>query len=152
MDFSTIASVGGLISATIGATKNARDLAKDSSDHALKEQIGDIYDGLFELRERILALDEENRKLKAALVEKAAYIGLIPPHGYVYAGTDTEHQHPLCPTCYQSKPQKIGVMGEAQDWNGGIRRGCKLCGHHVYEREMELGRVTRVRRDYDPYS
>jgi hypothetical protein len=109
MDFSTISSVGGLISATIGATKNARDLAKDSSDNALKDQIGDIYDALYELRERILALDEENRKLKAALEEKAAYVGPIPPHGYVFAGSDTERQHPLCPTCYQCKPQKIGV-------------------------------------------
>ena len=151
MDFASIGTIGGLISATIGATKNAHDLAKDTTNHELKKQINEVYDGLFELRNRILALDDENRRLKAALEEKSAYVGPIPPHGYVYEGSDTERKHPLCPTCYQQRPQQISFMSDLEDWNGGQRRTCKLNHSHlIYEREMDLSPSPRI-RSYNPY-
>jgi len=145
VNFSTVATTAGLVSNAINALKSARELAKDSSDSDLKEKIGDAYDALIDLREHALAQDDEIRRLKAQLTEKAAYVGPIPPHGYYYASSDAEgKEHPLCPTCFQSKPQKIGFMDEPHSWNRGIRRTCKLCGEAVYEKPMDLSTPRQI--------
>ena len=146
MNFPTVVSTAGLINSAIGAIKSARELAKDTSDGELKEKIGAAYETLLDLREHALTLDEENRRLKAQLAEKAAYFGPIAPHGYYFAAEDQNaQQHPLCPSCFQSKPQQIGFMDEAKPWNGGVRRSCKLCGKSVYEKPMDLSTPRSIR-------
>ena len=151
MIFPTVVSAAGLVNNAINVLKSARDLARDSSDSELKEKIGEVFDVLFDLRERVLTLDEENRILRAEVEAKAIYIGPVPPHGYYYASKDKAEEHPLCPTCYQSSPQKIGFLENVEPWNGGLRRVCKLCGHSIYEKPLNLtlGRVApRVSRQY----
>ena len=95
------ATVVQTISSTLATLKNARDLAKDSKDHELKGVIGDAFDALLDLKERILALDEENRELKAKLSKREAIAGPLAPFGYLFKNGDMEH--PLCPNCYQEK-------------------------------------------------
>jgi len=79
----TGATVVQVVSSTIATLKNARDLAKDSKDNELKGVIGDAFDSLLDLKERILALDEENRELKAQLATKAFFTNPVSPFGYI---------------------------------------------------------------------
>jgi len=109
-------------------------MAKDSTDSVLKEQISQIYDTLLDLKERTIALGEENHLLKSELAKKSQYIGPIAPHGYYFQAG--ENDIPLCPTCFQSHPQRVGFMSDRESWNNGIRRRCKLCNNVIYEKEM----------------
>jgi hypothetical protein len=152
VNFPEVVSTVGLVNSAIGAIKSARELAKDTSATELREKIGAAYETLLDLREHALSLDEENRQLKAQLAAKAAYIGPVAPHGYFYEATDAPKQHPLCPTCFQSNPQRIGFMDESKPWNRGIRRECKLCGKHVYEKPMDLAAVMAARAAKMGYS
>jgi hypothetical protein len=96
MDFhpATGATVVQVISSAIAALKNARDLAKDSKDRELKEVIGNAFDLLLDPKERMLALDEENRDLKTQLAKKALITGPVPPFGYLYEKTDEAQPAP----------------------------------------------------------
>jgi len=134
IDLPGVASVVQLVGTAITSAKTARDLAKDSSDHQLKGAISDLYDALIDIKARALELDEENRLLKAQLVEKAKYVGPLAPHGYFYEADD--RTHPICPRCIQERPPKIGFMSDAEEWNDGIRRTCRLCQKKVWETEM----------------
>ncbi len=138
--------VGGLVS----SAKTARELAKDTSNHDLKAAISDLYDDVLSVKERVVDLDEENRALRAALNEKGKYIGPVLPHGYYFQAGDNEH--PLCPRCFQETPQRIAFMTEPEDWNLGIRRQCKLCRHHIYEKPMVLNSVGRRPTEGGPWS
>lgn len=152
MDFPTVATAAGLVSNAISSLKNARELAKDTSNDELNAKINDAYGALLDLREHALALDEENRQLKLQLAAKAAYVGPIAPHGYYYAAADAEtRQHPLCPICFQSSPQQIGFMDEAKNWSYGVKRDCKLCGKSIWEVAPDYSQKS-TRRDYNPYS
>jgi predicted RNase H-like nuclease (RuvC/YqgF family) len=125
-----------LVSNLISSGKTARELAKDSTDHKLKGAISDLYDAILDVKQHVLKLDEENRSLQTALAEKNKYIGPVQPHGYYFQGED--HEHPLCPRCFQMLPQKIAFMSEPEQWNRGVRRTCKLCGEHIYEIPMKF--------------
>lgn len=125
MDFLAGDTVVQTISSTITALKNARDLAKDSKDRELKEAIGDAFDSLLNLKERILALDEENRELKAQLAMKASFTGPVFPSGYVYAKEDVSQNHPLCPHCYQEKGHVYPLV--RRNYGGETRFHCPNC-------------------------
>jgi hypothetical protein len=145
-------TTAGLASSALNSLKQARDLAKNVADNDLKQQIGEAYDALLSLREHLLNLDEENRTLKAQLAAKAAYVGPIAPHGYYFAANDAEsHQHPLCPICFQSQPQKIAYMTDAQDFAGGVGRECKVCNKVIFEKATTQTVTRIVPRTYSPY-
>jgi hypothetical protein len=139
VDLPTVVSAASLVNNAISSLKSVRELAKDTADTKLKEQISDVYDVLLDLKERTHAQDDEIRLLKAQLAAKSAYCGPIAPHGYFYFDTDEKNDNePLCPVCFQATPQQISFMGEREDWNGGVRRRCKLNRSHIiYEQEME---------------
>jgi len=147
MDFGTATTTAQLVASVVGTVKTARDLAKDIGNRELKETIGDAYDGLNDLRQRVLDLDEENRQLKADLAKKAEIEGPLPPFGYfIYKHLP---ENPLCPKCYQAKESTISYMGPPQNWNRGMRRQCRNCGHYIYEKEMDLTPTTvQSRRPY----
>ena len=117
-----------VVSSTIATLKNARDLAKDSKDRELKDVIGDAFDSLLDLKERMLALDEENRELKLKLAKKASFTGPLPPFGYVYKEGDT---HPFCPKCFQEKGHEYPLFSEP--WDGTVRRSCSNCAWYCIE-------------------
>jgi hypothetical protein len=120
------ATVVQVIGSTIATLKNARDLAKDSKDRELKEVIGDAFDALLNLKERMLALDEENRQLKDQLAIRASFTGPVPPHGYIYANEDESQAHPLCPRCYQEKGH-VYPLELQKTYGGNTRRYCPNC-------------------------
>lgn len=132
-----------LVANVVGTVKAARDLAKDLSNHELKDKIGDAYDGLLDLRQRLLDVDEENRQLKAELAKKAEIQGPVPPFGYFF---DKQHPDtPICPKCYQAKESRIAFMGSLHSWSGAMRRVCQLCGHICREQEGERDHPVQLR-------
>jgi hypothetical protein len=120
------ATVVQVISSTIATLRNARDLAKDSKDRELKEVIGDVFNALLDLKERMLALDDENRQLKEQLAMKASFTGPVPPSGYIYAKEDVSQAHPLCPRCYQEKGHVYPLA--SRNYGGNSSRHCPNCG------------------------
>jgi hypothetical protein len=130
------ATVVQVISSTIATLKNARDLAKDSKDHELKEVIGNAFDALLDLKERILVLDDENRELKTKLAKKESIIGPVRPFGYVYRTEDSTHQYPLCPQCYQ-KDGAISYLSAPRLLAGGPRRECNSCPFKCWEKPID---------------
>ena len=135
MDYAGAVTTAQLIATVTGTLKTARELVKDVSNHELKEKIGDAYEGLLDLRERLLTLEHDNRQLKDVLSKKAQIEGPLPPFGYLYRVGDREH--PICPKCYQSERSAEFYMSPATSWSGGIRRDCRACGLIVWEQEME---------------
>ncbi len=128
-----IATTASILSSALGSVKSARELAKNVSDHELKDQIGAAYETLLDLREHVLTLDEENRTLKAQLAERAKYVGPLPPNGYYYAESDTQQRHPICPRCFQGANHLTAYMGSIDhDFQSG-RRLCNVCNLAIYE-------------------
>lgn len=125
MDFSTVATVGGLVNAAVSTAKTVRDLAKDSSDSALKASISDLHNALLDIKAKVLELDEENRSLKAQLAAKDDIEGPVEPHGYFFHKDKPEK--PICPKCFQSQPQNIVYLTPLQDLNGNKLRRCLIC-------------------------
>jgi hypothetical protein len=97
MEPSGIATTAQIVASVVSVLKDARELAKGSSNSELKQAIGDAYKGLLDLRERLLDLDTENRQLKAELEKKTEVEGPIPPFGYFYKRGDRDN--PVCPKC-----------------------------------------------------
>lgn len=130
-----------VIGSVLSSLKNARDLAKDTTNSELRSEISDAYDALLDLKSRLFEMDEEIRQLKTELAKRGEIEGPRAPFGYFYRKGD--HEHPLCPKCYQSSELKVSFLTPPNPWNGGIRRDCRICGLTVWEKEMELG-TSRV--------
>lgn len=136
MNLGVAATTAQIVADVVGTVKAARDLAKATGNRELKEKIGEAYDGLLDLRQRLLDLDDENRQLRAELAKKVEIDGPRPPFGYFF---DKSHpDSPLCPKCYQSKESRLSYMGPAVPWNRGVRRDCRICGFTIFEKEMDL--------------
>jgi hypothetical protein len=121
-----------LVGSLVASAKNARDLAKDSSNSDLKAAISDLYDDLLSVKERVLDLDEENRKLRAQLEQKDEVVGPFNPHGYFYKKTDDAKEKPLCPRCFQTQPSKVVFLSPPLDGSFGWRK-CVVCGFDKFE-------------------
>jgi hypothetical protein len=130
--FQDASTAGQLLGTAVSIIKNARDLAKDSSDHELKSVISDAYDAVLNLKEKLLDLDEENRQLKAQLAKRDSFTGPVPPFGYVYKADDTRKQHPLCPKCYQENGHESFLTRDS-DGSRSWRR-CPVCQLLIHER------------------
>jgi hypothetical protein len=121
-----------LLGTAVSIVKNARDLAKDSSNHELKTVISDAYDAVLNLKEKLLALDEENRQLKAQLAKRDSLVGPIPPYGYVYRADDKGHDNPMCPKCFQEKGHESFMTKFRNVSMPG--RQCSVCQLSIHER------------------
>jgi hypothetical protein len=134
--------VGGLVA----SAKNAVDLAKASSDHALKGAVSELYDSLLDVKARVLVLDEENRGLKAELARKDEFVGPIEPHGYFFYKDKPDQ--PLCPKCFQSQASNPVFLGPIEMTITGKFRRCLICNWQHYEtaeqplQPVRMGRPT----------
>jgi hypothetical protein len=61
-----------LVNGTIGLLKQARDSAKRSDDHDLKDKLSEVFDSVLELKEVIGNLREENAELRKRLDTRAS--------------------------------------------------------------------------------
>jgi hypothetical protein len=132
--------VGGLVA----SAKNALDLAKTSSDHALKASISELYDSLLDVKGRVLDLDEENRSLKAQLAREDSIIGPDETLGYFYFKEKMDQ--PLCPKCFQSQPRNAVFLEPLFTTTTGQKyRRCTVCGWTKWE-SQGLPTPTRISR------
>lgn len=63
-------SAVALASGTLGILKEAREAAKRSEDHDLKNKLSEVFDNVLELKESIFALRDENEQLRKQLQTK----------------------------------------------------------------------------------
>ena len=149
MDPTAVLSITQIVSGSLDSLKNARDLVRGTNNSELKAQIGDAYDTLLDLKGRLVDQDEELRQLRAELAKKSEIEGPVPPFGYFYKKGDREN--PLCPKCYQSAERCEAYLTPPESISRGIRRQCRICGHLIYEKEMELGVTQVARRPRSPW-
>jgi hypothetical protein len=144
MDPAAVLTTTQIVSGVLDSLKNARDLVRGTNNAELRAQISDAYDTLLDLKAQLLDQDDELRQLKAKLAKQSEIEGPIPPFGYFYKRGDREN--PLCPKCYQSPEKREAYLTAPTPWNRGIRRECRICGHLIYEKEMDLSSVRVGRR------
>ena len=126
-----ISTVVQLISGLVSTANSAADLAKKSSDHALKGAVRKLCDETLDVQIRVLKLDQENRDLKAALAQKDEIIGPTGPFGYFFYKCKPDQ--PLCPKCYQSQSPNPVYLSPLKSLNGGMRRYCRNCNQRYTE-------------------
>jgi hypothetical protein len=132
----------GLVNGTIGLLKEARESAKRSDDHDLKDKLSEVYDSVLELKEVIGNLRDENAELLKRLQTRAALKWDTQTKLY-FAEGDPD---PFCPTCLDKDEAQIrlqAVVDEGQLW----RYDCKVCKNLYQIAE----RPRPPRREIDPY-
>jgi hypothetical protein len=130
---SAIATTLSVINSAVSSLKNAKDMAKDSTDTSLKAIISESYDAVLDLKERVLDLDEENRTLRQKL-ERRDSVKRDRQFGYYFKDGDT--QDPLCPKCYEGD-DKLVYLPHPENVGGGIRRICLHCQMTFWERRIQ---------------
>jgi hypothetical protein len=129
-----ILTVTSLVNSALSSVRAAKELAKDSSDTVVKERIAEVFDSFLNIKDRILALDEENRALKEQLAKRAAF-KRNSEFGYYFAEGDPD---PYCPKCYEGAGKEIHLP-KASDRAGGLMRVRRVCQHLFIEGKHQLG-------------
>lgn len=121
-----------------------REQAKGSKDAALKKNISNIYDNLLDLKAAVLRVEDENNALRGKIEQlekppekREPELRRVGSVNYYFDGD----KGPCCQVCYDDK-EKLIVLTEPEDWSGGVRRQCLLCGEYFYERPMSHQRST----------
>ena len=112
----------GLVNGTIGLLKEARDAAKRSDDHDLKDKLSAVYDSVLELKEVIGNLRDENAELLKRLQTRASVKWDSRAKLY-FAEGDPD---PFCPACMDVSGNQIRlqpVIDDGVTW----RYDCKVC-------------------------
>jgi uncharacterized small protein (DUF1192 family) len=114
-----------LVNGTIGLLKEAREAAKRSDDHDLKDKLSDVYDSVLELKETINNLREENAELKKQLSSKETLKWDSSKRVY-FAESDPD---PFCPICLDQKSLQVRL--HPQFSNGVVwKYDCKVCKNY----------------------
>jgi hypothetical protein len=119
----------GLVNGTISLLKEARDAAKRSDDHDLKDKLSDVYDAVLELKELISNLREENEGLKKRL-ETRANLRWDNRQKLYFAEGDSD---PFCPACMDLNQKQIRLHPVYSDLDSSARiyrYDCKICKNY----------------------
>jgi hypothetical protein len=129
---SNVLSAAQLVNGVVATVNTARDIIKDSSNHELKGVINELYDGVIDLKGRLLDQDDEIRHLRGEITRRDEIVGPEGPHGYFFRKDDMTK--PLCPKCAQQPESRNAVcMGPALKCNSGLLRTCPVCKFEVWE-------------------
>ena len=135
---------------------NALNLAEEGQVHQMLEDVEKLLERKLQpassFRSKLSELSKlaQNRGLASAraVMPTPGLEGPYPPFGYFFKSGDREN--PLCPKCAQENPPKEAFLTPLETWNKGLRRKCRLCGHFIYERAMDLSpRPGSQRRPYN---
>jgi hypothetical protein len=115
----TALSVTSIVNNLLTSARTAKDLAKQSSDSELKEQIADLFNDILEVKAKVLDLDAENRDLREQLkqrtnVERDSVTGGFYKQGQI---------DPLCPNCFQGQGTSVYLQKQESDGSGW----CVVC-------------------------
>ncbi len=125
----TVISTMAVVNSVIGSAKNARDLAIQSDNADVKDAVIGVYNAILEVKNRVLDLDEENRKLREKLAQRES-VKHDPVSSYYFK--DGEPDSPLCPTCYENNDKMIHLPKSYTD-SAGTRRSCNVCSTRYLE-------------------
>jgi hypothetical protein len=111
----------------------AKTLRKADKIPEYKELLA-AMDTIRELQRDLSKSEQKISELETELAKKLEIEGPTPPFGYFF---NPQHPNsPICPKCYQSKTPTISFVTDPYEWSGGIRRDCRICSLHVYEKAM----------------
>jgi DNA-directed RNA polymerase subunit M/transcription elongation factor TFIIS len=130
---------------TLNILKNAKELAKDSSDTKLKDELSNLYDSFLTLKEKLLELKDANVDLQRQLTVRET-IQRDSKTGFFFREGETD---PLCPTCYQ-KDGLVFHLDKGRTWDGGaVTRFCKSCKNsHTEVQGADVPRTHIVRSQW----
>jgi hypothetical protein len=133
-----VAAATQILANALKALDSLREQAKGSSDVTLKANISTLYDTLLDLKAAVLRVEDENTALKHRIEELQRPSKKAEPElrrvgsaNFYFDGD----KGPCCQPCYDGKG-KLTVLTEPEDWSGGVRRQCLLCGEFFYEKPM----------------
>ena len=112
-----------LVNGTIGLLKEARESAKRSDDHDLKDKLSEVFDSVLELKEVIGNLRDENNELRSRL-EARAKLKWDPNEKLYFAEGDSD---PFCPSCMDLKGQQIRLHEPYLGKNVHRKYECNVC-------------------------
>jgi hypothetical protein len=113
----------GLVNGTIGLLKEAREAAKRSDDHDLKDKLSEVFDAVLELKEVIGNLREENTELRKMLEARAA-LKFDSKLKLYFAEGDPD---PFCPACFDLNSRQIHLYPHTDGEGGLYMYECKVC-------------------------
>ncbi len=123
---------------TLSLAETVRERAQTSPDRDLKHQINVLYEIVLSLKEAITVVTDENKELLQLMAGFRRAVRPVPelrqvgPSNFYYVGD----KGPFCQPCYDGEGTLI-MLRPAEDWDGGVRRMCVLCGEHFYEKASE---------------
>ncbi len=133
-------AVSQLVTEVVARAKSVRELIKDTQSHDLKSAVSDLYDGIIDVKVRVLDLLEENEQLRTRVEESGEVIGPTPPYGYYFSSFDVRARHPLCPECMQDQGVRLAFLSFPVSADGGNVRKCDICGSQFFEEEFLIRR------------
>ena len=114
----------GLVNGTIGLLKEAREAAKRSDDHDLKDKLSEVFDSVLELKELIGNLRDENGELRKR-IESRAHLHWDSKQKVYLAEGDSD---PFCPACLDLKGSVIRLQPAPNYGNNVLcMYECKVC-------------------------
>ena len=117
----------GLVNGTIGLLKEARDAAKRSNDHDLKDKLSAVFDAVLELKEVVGNLRDENAALQKRLETRSA-LKWDSQRKLYFAEGDPD---PFCPACLDTKGQQVRLQPVFSIGTRTVFRfDCKACTNH----------------------
>jgi regulator of replication initiation timing len=142
----TVTAASSVLSNTLNALKAVRERAQTSKDRDLKEGISALYDNVLLLKEAVMLVTDENNELKAENKQlKLKVIELQQPAkepspelrqvgdvNYYFLND----KGPYCQYCFD-RDSKLVMLSPRQNWNGGERRHCLICGTYFQEQRGE---------------
>lgn len=121
----------GMLNNAFSVFKHVKELSFDSGDLNLKEAVAELYDKLLDVKEKLIELEDENRKLRQQLASKNE-LERRPPFGYWYKKGEND---PLCRVCYERDGKLIYLDAEYRSIEDGtISRWCRGCQQTFFER------------------
>ncbi len=139
-----------ILSNAMKALNAVRERAKGSQDTDLKTHINTLYDELLTLKEVVVRLTDENAELKrtqTTLAKLEPELRQVGSANFYFDGD----KGPYCQPCYD-RDKKLTMLTPPENWNGGVRRHCVLCGVHFYEQPMQLNRLNVRRKSFSQWS
>jgi hypothetical protein len=128
-----------IVKSAAEATKKLYEVAKELKDRDAKQKVGEILDGLQQLKQDASQLEDENRTLKERLEFKSEKYTFRSP--FYYAADTAERA--LCAKCFFK--DMAAPMGEPYKGTGGNWRRCLVCDNAVMVERIESPRPA-VRR------
>jgi uncharacterized small protein (DUF1192 family) len=111
----------GLVNGTISLLKEAKQAAKQSEDHNLKDKLSEIFDSVLDLKEVVGCLRDENADLRAQLARQKE----LRWDGAKKLYFREDDSDPFCPSCFDLNGRHIRLQPSI--YSSFFEYVCKVC-------------------------